>query len=79
MFVIWFMSKIYLKGAIGATINSKKNSKLKDAELTRNDFKKKNKYKTYISKEFKTLARTPIFCIECIIVPILYPFFIFKI
>ena len=77
IFIIWFMSKIYLKGAIGATINSKKNSKLKDAELTIDDFKKKNKYKTYILKEFKTLARTPIFCIECIIVPVLYPFFIF--
>lgn len=77
IFIIWLMSKIYLKGAIGATINSKKNTKLKDAELTIHDFKKKNKYKTYILKELKTLARTPIFCIECIIVPILYPFFIF--
>lgn len=75
--VIWIMSKIYLKGAIGATINSKKNTKSRDAELTIKDFKKKNKYRTYISKELKTLVRTPIFCIECIVVPILYPFFIF--
>lgn len=77
VFVIWFMSKIYLKGAIGATINSKKNTKSRDAELTIKDFKKKNKYRAYIAKELKTLVRTPIFCIECIIVPILYPFFIF--
>lgn len=77
VFVIWFMSKIYLKGAIGATINSKKNTKSRDAELTIKDFKKKNKYRTYIAKELKTLVRTPIFCIECIIVPVLYPFFIF--
>ena len=77
VFVIWFMSKIYLKGAIGATINSKKNTKSRDAELTIKDFKKKNKYKSYISKELKTLVRTPIFCIECIVVPIIYPFFIF--
>lgn len=75
--IIGFMSKIYLKGAIGATINSKKNTKSRDAELTIQDFKKKNKYRTYISKELKTLVRTPIFCIECIIVPIAYPFFIF--
>ena len=75
--VIWCMSKIYLKGAIGATINSKKNTKSRDAELTIKDFKKKNKYRTYIFKELKTLIRTPIFCIECIIVPIIYPFFIF--
>ena len=75
--IIELMSKIYLKGAIGATINSKKNVKSRDAELTIKDFKKRNKFKTYISKELKTLVRTPIFCIECIIVPILYPFFIF--
>ena len=75
--IIELMSKIYLKGAIGATINSKKNVKSREAELTMHDFKKKNKFKTYISKEFKTLVRTPIFCIECIVVPIVYPFFIF--
>ncbi len=75
--IVELMSTIYLKGAIGATINSKKNVKSRDAELTIKDFKKRNKFKTYISKELKTLTRTPIFCIECIIVPILYPFFIF--
>ena len=46
--VIWIMSKIYLKGAIGATINSKKNTKKDNSELTLKDFKKKNKYRTYI-------------------------------
>ena len=75
--VIWIMSKIYLKGAIGATINSKKNTKKDNSELTLKDFKKRNKYKTYILKEYKTIMRTPIFFIECIIVPVLYPFFIF--
>lgn len=75
--VIWIISKIYLKGAIGATINSKKNVKLLSSKLTIRDFKKKNKYITYISKELKTLLRTPIFCIECIVIPIVYPFFIF--
>ena len=77
IFVIWFMSKVYLKGAIGATINSKKNTRTRNDELTIKDFKKKNKYITYILKELKTLVRTPIFCIECILVPIVYPFFIF--
>ena len=75
--VLEVMSRIYLKGAIGATINSKKNVKSRDSELTIKDFKKRNKFRTYISKELKTLVRTPIFCIECIVVPILYPFFIF--
>jgi len=75
--VVFVMSKIYLKGAIGATINSKKNTKIRDNELTLKDFKKKNKYKSYLLKELKTMIRTPIFCIECIVVPVLYPFFIF--
>ena len=75
--VVYIMSKIYLKGAIGATINSKKNVKVKNKELSIRDFKKKNKYKSYLLKELKTMIRTPIFCIECIIVPVLYPFFIF--
>ncbi len=75
--IIWIMSKIYLKGAIGATINSKKSVKNDNTELSLKDFKKKNKYKTYILKEYKTILRTPIFFIECIIIPILYPFFIF--
>lgn len=76
-FTIWFMSKIYLKGVIGATINGKKSVKKEENKLTLKDFKKRNKYKTYILKEFKMILRTPIFFIECIIVPVLYPFFIF--
>lgn len=75
--VVFLMSKIYLKGAIGATINSKKNTKNRERELCLKDFKKRNKYKSYLLKELKTMIRTPIFCIECIAVPVLYPFFIF--
>lgn len=75
--VVFLMSKIYLKGAIGATINSKKNIKNRERELCLKDFKKRNKYKSYLLKELKTMIRTPIFCIECIAVPVLYPFFIF--
>lgn len=77
IFVIWLMSKIYLKGAIGATINSNSNTRKENCELTLKDFRKKNKYRSYILKEFKSILRTPIFFIECIIVPTVYPFFIF--
>ena len=75
--VIFMMSKVYLKGAIGATINSQKKIISENEELTIKDFKKNNKYKTYIGKELKTLLRTPIFSIECIMIPIVYPIFIF--
>lgn len=71
--IIFIISKIYLKGAIGTTINSDKNTKCEFKELNLKDFESKKMKKTYIIKEWKTLLRTPIFCIECVIVPLLYP------
>lgn len=71
--IIFIISKIYLKGAIGTTINSDKNTKCEFKELNLKDFESKKISKTYIIKEWKTLLRTPIFCIECVIMPLLYP------
>lgn len=71
--IIFIISKIYLKGAIGITINSDKNTKCEFKELNLKDFESKKISKTYIIKEWKTLLRTPIFCIECVIMPLLYP------
>lgn len=71
--IIFIISKIYLKGAIGTTINSDKNTKCEFKELNLKDFESKKMKKTYIIKEWKTLLRTPIFCIECVIMPLLYP------
>lgn len=69
---VFIISKVYLKGAIGTTINSQKENKA-NKKLTIEDFKKKDKKKTYLSKEIKVIARTPIFCIQCLIIPIIYP------
>lgn len=69
---VFIISKVYLKGAIGTTINSQKANKA-NKKLTIEDFKKKDKKKTYLSKEIKVIARTPIFCIQCLIIPIIYP------
>lgn len=71
--IIFIISKIYLKGAIGTTINSDKNTKCEFKELNLKDFESKKMNKTYIIKEWKTLLRIPIFCIECVIMPLLYP------
>ena len=71
------MSKIYLKGAIGATINSGNKKYYTQKNLSLNDFKKRSKNKSYLLKELKMLCRTPIFLIECIIMPILYPIIVF--
>lgn len=69
---VFIISKVYLKGAIGTTINSQKENKA-NKKLTIEDFKKKDKKKAYLSKEIKVIARTPIFCIQCLIIPIIYP------
>lgn len=69
---VFIISKVYLKGAIGTTINSQKANKA-NKRLTIEDFKKKDKKKAYLSKEIKVIARTPIFCIQCLIIPIIYP------
>ena len=60
----------------GTTINSSNNRKnLK--KLCLNDFKRRNKFKSYLLKEIKTLVRTPIFCLQCLIMPIIYPITVF--
>ena len=77
--LVLIMSKIYLKGAIGATINSGKGKNYLQKELSLNDFRKTNKNKSYFLKELKILCRTPIFFIECIIMPIAYPIIVFAV
>ena len=75
---IFIMSKIYLKGAIGTTVNSQKVSNI-DRTLKLEDFKEKNIKKAYLDKEKTLLKRTPIFFIQCLIIPIIYPILIFGI
>ena len=75
---LFIISKIYLKGAIGTIVSDGQGSKTnKKIRLTLKDFKKKNKYLTYLDKEIKTLIRAPIFAIQCIIMPILYPIIVY--
>ena len=72
------MSKIYLKGAIGTVVgNGQSNNIQKTGRLTLKDVTKKNKVFTYIIKEIKTLIRTPIFAIQCIIMPTIYPLIVY--
>lgn len=75
---IAIMSKIYLKGAIGTTVNSKKVSNI-DSNLKLEDFKEKNVRKACLEKEKLLLKRAPIFFIQCLIIPIIYPIAIFGI
>ena len=65
----FIISKIYLKGAIGVTINENKISMSKI--LTIKDYKKRNIKLSYFIKEMKTIIRSPIFLTQCIIMPLL--------
>ena len=75
---LFIMSKIYLNGAVGACISGNTN-KVKNETVTFDDLKKKPVVLAYIFKELKTMVRTPIFFIECIIIPLLYPSFVFAV
>lgn len=75
---LFIMSKVYLPGAIGAYINGNKRKKVTET-ITFDDLKKKPVWMSYILKELKSLIRTPIFFIECIIIPIVYPLSVFGI
>lgn len=72
---IAIMSKIYLKGAIGTTVNSKKTTNV-NKKLKLEDFEAKSLKKAYLTKEKLILKRAPIFFIQCLIIPILYPIII---
>ena len=76
--IIFIVSKIYLKGVIGTIINSKRDFK-GSTKLTIKDFKKKSLVRSYISKEIKVLKRSPIFFIQCLLMPIVDPLIVLTI
>lgn len=72
IFTINIISPIFLEGAIGATINGGKEKVKEKVELTINDFKEQNYQKAYLRKEFLLIKRSPIFFIQCIILPLYF-------
>lgn len=69
----WIISKIYLKGVIGTVVNTSSLQKKKNVELDIRECKQRIPKKAFFSKEMKQILRTPIFCLQCIIFPMLYP------
>ena len=65
-----FISRIYLDGAIGTTINGETSRDRKNKELKMSDFKQYGVEKAYILKELKMTARVAIFNIQCLITPV---------
>ena len=56
---LFIANKIYLKGLVGNLFSG--NSRKTKIRLKENDYKNSKLYKTYIGKEFKILARNPVF------------------
>ena len=72
-FVVYMLisQKIYFKGLVGnlfggETARTKKGIKQKE-------YKNSKLYKSYVGKEFKSLARNPVFLMQCLIPAILIP------
>ena len=74
---ILIISPIYLKGAVGTTLNGERAKTATNSELSIADFKETGRKKSYILKEYKMMSRSPIFFIQCIFLPIIYPLAIF--
>ena len=68
----WIISKIYLKGAIGAVVNTNNAHHKKAIEIYISDCIPQTPKKAFFSKEIKKILRSPIFCLQCIIFPMIY-------
>ena len=72
--VLLIISKIYYKAVLGTMIDSSsKARKNSNEELSIEDFKEQNRITSYLNKEFLEVFRNPIFCIQCVFMPIIYP------
>ena len=68
---LFIANKIYLKGLGGNLFSG--NSRKTKIRLKENDYKNSKLYKTYIGKEFKILARNPVFLMQCLAPAIFIP------
>ena len=72
------ISPIYLKGAIGTVINSNRKT-ITDTKLKLEDFNELPINYAYRKKEYKIISRSPIFFIQCVILPVVMALSIFAI
>ena len=69
LIIFFIISKLlYFRG-----LNQSSNKKNKHKEI---EYKVKNKNRSYLSKEFKVLFKTPAFFSNCLIINFIWPFFI---
>lgn len=72
-FILYMLiaQKIYFKGLVGNLFGGGTSSSNK--EINQNEYRNSKLYKSYVGKEFKNMARNPVFLLQCLIPAVLIP------
>ena len=72
-FILYMLiaQKIYFKGLVGNLFGGGTSSSNK--EINQKEYRNSKLYKSYVGKEFKNMARNPVFLMQCLIPAILIP------
>ena len=72
-FIVYMLiaQKIYFKGLVGNLFGGGASSSNK--EMNQKEYRNSKLYKSYVGKEFKNMARNPVFLMQCLIPAILIP------
>lgn len=72
-FIVYMLiaQKIYFKGLVGNLFGGEASSSNK--EINQKEYRNSKLYKSYVGKEFKNMARNPVFLMQCLIPAILIP------
>lgn len=72
-FILYMLiaQKIYFKGLVGNLFGGGASSSNK--EINQKEYRNSKLYKSYVGKEFKNMARNPVFLMQCLIPAILIP------
>ena len=72
-FIIYMLiaQKIYFKGLVGNLFGGGASSSNK--EINQKEYRNSKLYKSYVGKEFKNMARNPVFLMQCLIPAVLIP------
>ena len=72
-FIVYMLiaQKIYFKGLVGNLFGGGASSSNK--EINQKEYRNSKLYKSYVGKEFKNMARNPVFLMQCLIPALLIP------
>lgn len=71
IFYMLIAQKIYFKGLVGNLFGGGASSSNK--EINQKEYRNSKLYKSYVGKEFKNMARNPVFLMQCLIPAVLIP------